>query len=60
MNMKQVLKTLTVSGMLVTGCVVVPGLQHDAQAALTVIDLSNLQQNTLTAVRTAQQIENQI
>jgi P-type conjugative transfer protein TrbJ len=60
MNMKKVLKTLTVSGMLVTGCVVVPGLQHDAQAALTVIDLSNLQQNTLTAVRTAQQIENQI
>ncbi|TLU82329.1 MAG: conjugal transfer protein [Chlorobium sp.] len=31
-----------------------------AAAALTVIDLSNLQQNTLTAARTAQQIQNQL
>lgn len=29
-------------------------------AALTVIDMSNLQQNTLTAIRTAAQIENQL
>jgi P-type conjugative transfer protein TrbJ len=58
--MKRVLKMLAISGMLIAGGVAVPGLQHDAQAALTVIDLSNLQQNTLTAVRTAQQIENQI
>ena len=60
MSMKRVLQTLLVSGMLTAGGVAVPGLQHDAQAALTVIDLSNLQQNTLTAARTAQQIENQI
>ena len=53
MSMKRVLQTLLVSGMLIAGGVAGPGLQHDAQAALTVIDLSNLQQNTLTAVRTA-------
>jgi type IV secretion system protein TrbJ len=60
MSMKRMLKMLAVSVLLIGGGVAVPGLQHDAQAALTVIDLSNLQQNTLTAVRTAQQIENQI
>jgi P-type conjugative transfer protein TrbJ len=33
---------------------------NQSLAAVTVIDLSNLKQNTLTAVRTAQQIQNQL
>ena len=55
MFMKHLLKTIALGGTLMT-C----ALPHNAFAELPVIDLSNLQQSTLTAARTAQQIENQI
>lgn len=55
MSMKHLLTTIAIGGSLMT-C----ALPHDAFAELPVIDLSNLQQSTLTAARTAQQIENQI
>lgn len=60
MNMKRGLKTIAVGGMLAAGCVAVPGLPGTLQATMPVVDVSNLQQNTLTALRTAQQIENQL
>jgi len=59
-TMKKRLKTMMLGGLLLTGGIVVPVYHQEAQAALTVIDLTNLKQNTLTAVRTAEQIKNQI
>jgi P-type conjugative transfer protein TrbJ len=59
-SMKRTGKRLLLAGLLLTAAPVLPFMQPDAQAALTVIDISNLQQNTLTAVRTAEQIQNQL
>jgi P-type conjugative transfer protein TrbJ len=60
MSLKRGLKAFTIGGLLVAGSVGVPGWSPDLHAAMPVVDISNLQQNTLTAVRTAQQIQNQI
>jgi len=58
--MKRTVKSLLLANLLFTVTPALPLIQSDAQAALTVIDISNLKQNTLTAVRTAEQIQNQI
>jgi P-type conjugative transfer protein TrbJ len=53
-------KHLLLAGLLFAATPALPFMQPEASAALTVIDISNLKQNTLTAVRTAEQIQNQI
>jgi P-type conjugative transfer protein TrbJ len=58
--MRRAAKRLLLTGLLFAATPVLPYMQPEAQAALTVIDISNLQQNTLTAVRTAEQIQNQL
>lgn len=57
--MKPILKRLLLAGLFFSPVLVTIPV-NEAMAALTVIDLSNLQQNTLTAVRAAQQIQNQL
>ena len=59
-SMNRILRTILVGGLLLGGGMVLPHIHSVAQAALTVIDISNLKQNTLTAIRTAEQIRNQI
>lgn len=59
-TLKRTGKTLLLAGLLFAANPSLPVMQSDAQAALTVIDISNLKQNTLTAIRTAEQIKNQI
>jgi P-type conjugative transfer protein TrbJ len=57
--MKPLLKRLVLAGFFFSPVLdAIPFNQ--ATAAMSVIDLSNLKQNTLTAVRTAQQIQNQL
>ncbi|NTV61771.1 MAG: conjugal transfer protein [Chlorobiaceae bacterium] len=57
--MKPLLKRLVFAGLFFSP--VLDTIPFDeATAAMTVIDISNLKQNTLTAVRTAQQIQNQL
>ncbi|MBM3163046.1 MAG: conjugal transfer protein [Chlorobi bacterium] len=58
--MKRTVKSLLLASLLFTVTPALPLIQSDAQAALTVIDISNLKQTTLTAVRSAEQIKNQI
>jgi type IV secretion system protein TrbJ len=57
--MKISFKKYLLAGMLLVPVITTVSFES-AAAALTVIDLSNLQQNTLTAARTAQQIQNQL
>lgn len=59
-SMKRTVKSLLLASLLFTVTPALPLIQSDAQAALTVIDISNLKQTTLTAVRSAEQIKNQI
>jgi type IV secretion system protein TrbJ len=57
--MKPLLKRLVLAGLFFSPVLDMVTV-NEATAAVTVIDLTNLKQNTLTAVRAAQQIQNQL
>jgi len=59
-SMNRILRTMLIGSLLLGGGMILPHIHSVARAALTVIDISNLKQNTLTAIRTAEQIRNQI
>jgi P-type conjugative transfer protein TrbJ len=59
-TMKNTVRILALAALLFVGSHSFEPAKSDAQAAMSVIDISNLRQNTLTAVRTAQQISNQV
>jgi len=58
--MKKRVQRVLIGAMLLAGSPALSLSSNQADAALLVTDLSNLQQNTLTAVRTASQIQNQL
>jgi len=54
------MKKILLSGMFFLSVPATYPESHTLYAAITVIDLTNLKQNTLTAIRTAEQIQNQL